>query len=669
MAMHAWEETEEDDKDEEHSRDGNRGGMLATSGMGVFPDSSKMKEKLREQMLRPRYHVHDLYAKKGFAQCLARQDYFEKVTLLVIACNAIWIGVDTDQNSANILLDAQPLYQIIEHCFCIFFAFEWTIRFSAFKDKKTAFRDAWFAFDSLLVVFLVTETWVMSAIVLLMGEGTTIGKISILRMARLLRLSRMARMVRLFRAMPELLILIKGLAASLRSVVFTLIMLLSIVYVFAIAFKQLCDGAECETEFSSVLETIHRLWLHGALMDNIQELTDSLEKEGFFMLVLFYIYLLLTALTMMNMLIGVICEVVSAVAATEKEALMLAHVRDQMRTIVATGDRNEDREISKTEFLELLQKKKAADILQDVGVDVIGLVDVADTIFEARPEDAGEDRNLSFAEFMNLVLDLRGSNTATLKDITDLRRHMNSRFSHLEHKIIEHLSVALRRSITFQRCRPDDDESSASPDDASPHLGFLPRTVIAGVPQEHKKTSNRSSASPQSVPVRIIKKGSHDSSNLPLLGDQSLAALNYELQCAKQEISKYRNSVCQQTTHDARTGATFSPQACIAAVPGASICSDGTIAVDLDEELAWVPFAKDSATAAGELPLQDSSSCPGGSNCRSRTSSDSIAPTATDARSGAHGPSAFMGLPRAAGEPILTADGRGNSRDSSRFAA
>jgi len=610
--MHAWEEAE-DDQDEERSRDGVQNGLLTTMGKGVFPNSSQMKEQLREQMLRPQYNVHDLYKQTGFSQWIARQQYFENMTLVVIAFNAIWIGVDTDQNSASILLDAQPLFQIIEHFFCIYFSFEWTVRFLAFKHKKNGFRDPWFAFDSILVAFIVFETWIMSAIVLLSGSGSSIGSPSILRMARLLRLSRMARMVRLFRAMPELLILIKGLGASVRSMLFTLVLLFSIVYVFAVAFKQLCDGTDCEHAFASVSEAIHTLWLNGTLMDDIGSLIQPLEKQGVLMLWLFYIYLLLTALTMMNMLIGVICEVVSAVSATEKEALMLSYVRDQIKTLMTKGDFDEDRAISQEEFMELLQNKAAANILQDVGVDVVGLVDVADTIFEADPEQADEEKNLSFAEFMNLVLDMRGSNTATLKDIMELRKHINSRFVSLECKILESLNGSLRRTTYDQ-------------DDQSP------------VSREHRTVSKDSEADLHpSTSDKIFRKGVNDSGNLRMFSDDRLTALRSELQRVKQELSKYRNFANQQTTADARVGTQFSPEACVSIVPGASTCSDGTITLDLDEELVWVPFAKDSVTAPvtipGEVPLQDRPSGPGGSGHRPRVSAD-VPATASDACSG-----------------------------------
>jgi len=83
---------------------------------------------------------------------------------------------------------------------------------------------------------MVMETWVLTIVMAFAatGQGGGLGGASILRLFRLLRLSRMARMLR---SMPELLIMIKGIVAATRAVMFTLLLLLGIMYVFGIAFS------------------------------------------------------------------------------------------------------------------------------------------------------------------------------------------------------------------------------------------------------------------------------------------------------------------------------------------------------------------------------------------------------------------------------------------------
>merc|ERR1712107_295114 len=112
----------------------------------------------------------------------------------------------------------------------------------AFEIKRYSMSDGWFVFDSILLVLMLTETWIMTAIFFFVlagdGKGNILSSSSLLKLVRLVRLTRMARMARLLRAVPELIILIKGIASAARSVFFTLCLLISIVYVFAILFKQ-----------------------------------------------------------------------------------------------------------------------------------------------------------------------------------------------------------------------------------------------------------------------------------------------------------------------------------------------------------------------------------------------------------------------------------------------
>jgi len=84
--------------------------------------------------------------------------------------------------------------------------------------------------------------------------------------------------------------------------------------------------------------------------------------------------------------------------------------------------------ISKDEFAKILDNPLAARSLTEVGVDVFGLVDLQDFIFEAEDENGeSKEKQLSFCDFMEVVLQLRGSNNATVKDIVDLRKFVQKK--------------------------------------------------------------------------------------------------------------------------------------------------------------------------------------------------------------------------------------------------
>lgn len=236
----------------------------------------------------------------------------------------------------------------------------------------------------------------------------------------------MARMARLLRAMPELMVLIKGMVVAMRSVFFTLCLLAGILYVFGIAFVQLMKGTDAGDKFFfSVPAAMNSLLLQGVLPDE-SYIIEEVGADGWVFKVIILIYIVLAGLCVMNMLVGVLCEVVSVVSAVEKESLLVNYVKGTLQHMLQTSgiDADGDHKIAKHEFEALLDMPGAAKAIQEVGVDVIGLMDFTDFIFK-------DGKELSFPDFMDMVLQLRGSNNATVKDVVDLRKHLTTEMQKL----------------------------------------------------------------------------------------------------------------------------------------------------------------------------------------------------------------------------------------------
>lgn len=241
---------------------------------------------------------------------------------------------------------------------------------------------------------------------------------SVLRVLRMAKLFRMGRAVRLMRALPELAILVKGISIATRSVFFTLLLLMLIIYVFAITFRQLTDGTAIGDQyFPSVPTSINSLLLDGVLPDNAQIVNDLADEEWYYWPIIMF-FLLLAALTVMNMLVGVLVEVVGTVADAEKESMAVTEMRDQLEKVMKELDGDNTGCISKSEFGKILVNRNAAKLLQEIGVDVVGLVDLADFIFE----DYGVMGELDLEDFMRVVLDLRETNTAKVKDVVMMQK-------------------------------------------------------------------------------------------------------------------------------------------------------------------------------------------------------------------------------------------------------
>jgi len=229
-------------------------------------------------------------------------------------------------------------------------------------------------------------------------------------------------MARIIRKVPELLIMVKAVASALRSVGLALLLLGISVYVFAIAFRMTLDGTPVGASmFSNCAIAMHTLIMHGTFLDAVSDVMQELLTDSIPGFVLMYCFITLSAVTIMNMLIAILCEVITAVADAEKEALQVSITTEVLQTCLSAGaDQNNDGCIDLQEFHSMLQNQQVRKVLHEVDVDVQTLVNFADVLFE---DDEGTTQpQLPFADFMQRLLQLRGRNTATVKDLVDLRK-------------------------------------------------------------------------------------------------------------------------------------------------------------------------------------------------------------------------------------------------------
>eukprot|EP00931_Biecheleriopsis_adriatica_P054911 TRINITY_DN32363_c0_g1_i1.p1 TRINITY_DN32363_c0_g1~~TRINITY_DN32363_c0_g1_i1.p1 ORF type:complete len:749 (+),score=169.32 TRINITY_DN32363_c0_g1_i1:112-2358(+) len=357
--------------------------------------------------------LHD----KGCAQRIVKGTVFENFTLLVILSNVLWIGADTLVNDADLLLDADLPVILLENAFCCYFTFELGIRFLAYKSKFFIFKDWWFLFDSLLVGMMIIETWVMVVIAVVTNSaGLEIRNAGVLRVLRLVRLVRVGRVMRVLRAVPEVMILVKALAVASRTVLFTLCLLGAVIYVFGIAFTTMSkDFAVREVYFRDLWGSMFTLTFYACLGDGLTDLAIACFQANVLLALLFCVYILFAPLTVLNMIVAVMVEVVSQIAVAERENLTVAHVQESIIDLLRELDTDRNQLISVEEFAALLENKDHLAALHDVGLDVVQLMENPDMIF-------GTSSELSFKEFVDEILLLRVNNAATLKDLVHMRK-------------------------------------------------------------------------------------------------------------------------------------------------------------------------------------------------------------------------------------------------------
>eukprot|EP00933_Yihiella_yeosuensis_P067503 TRINITY_DN72360_c0_g1_i1.p1 TRINITY_DN72360_c0_g1~~TRINITY_DN72360_c0_g1_i1.p1 ORF type:complete len:193 (-),score=50.43 TRINITY_DN72360_c0_g1_i1:56-577(-) len=125
--------------------------------------------------------------------------------------------------------------------------------------------------------------------------------------------------------------------------------------------------------------------------------------------------------------------------------------------------------IGKSEYVILMTEPSIVKIMQDVGVDVVVLVDMMDQIFEdAAVKNGGY---MTFPDLVEVILSMRGNNAATVKDCKEQIRATKA--------IISAAVADVTRELTYikscvgggrdgrHRSSSDDDDEESDVEDAA----------------------------------------------------------------------------------------------------------------------------------------------------------------------------------------------------------
>ncbi|CAK0798065.1 unnamed protein product [Prorocentrum cordatum] len=373
-----------------------------------------------------------LSMENGWAR-VAGAPWFFMLSMLFVVLNAVWIWVETDMNDGASFIQAEFRVQVVEVAFCAYFSIEWFIRWKSYDLTAQALSDRWFLFDAILVFFMIIEIVVVPASVAIAHSDTSNAGGTDIGVFRTLRLLRLSRVARLLRVIPELMMLIRGIKASLRTVSFTVILLSGLLFIFAVFFKtQVRDHPLEEEKFSTVFNSMLTLLMYGTLLDSPMEFYLEITDEWPELVIAYLVFICLSSFTLLNMLIGMLCDVVQKVADQDQSDIEVRFLTDNLLNILQDFDTSGDRHISRDEFNVLMHSPDTHDVLTKFGTDPESFILLADQIYEC---DA--DGLLSFKEFFDTVMRLRGGNSARVKDMVELRLFVGKQFEALGKQVGE----------------------------------------------------------------------------------------------------------------------------------------------------------------------------------------------------------------------------------------
>merc|ERR1712072_648713 len=125
-------------------------------------------------------------------------------------------------------------------------------------------------------------------------------------------------------------------------------------------------------------------------------------------------FILLTSLTVLNMLIGVLCEVVSAVGQNERDEADIRLVKHGILKELLQFDANGDGTISQVELEHVMKSRKAIAVLEELEVDRACLDEIHGMLFTV-PSDS-----VSISTVLETCLMYRGSQPPTVKHLVDV---------------------------------------------------------------------------------------------------------------------------------------------------------------------------------------------------------------------------------------------------------
>jgi hypothetical protein len=242
---------------------------------------------------------------------------------------------------------------------------------------------------------------------------------------------RIVRLVRLIRTVPQLQLMIVSIWRAVPPIIITLLLLAMLTFVFALLLKE-SAGVKFES-FNSFQEAMLTLLVNGVFMDSPGMIIDMFLRADYYIHAIgFIIYILLCGYMVMNLLIGILCEIVHEATQTEQNTRDEQYLRDNLIDVLECYDRNDDGYLNRHEFNLAVANPDLKIILNKCSVDTKDLLSYGEVLFaEEESRRCSQKDGLRIEKFLHLVLRLRRHNNATVADIVALREYLDHFSNHM----------------------------------------------------------------------------------------------------------------------------------------------------------------------------------------------------------------------------------------------
>jgi len=236
---------------------------------------------------------------------------------------------------------------------------------------------------------------------------------------RALRAVRVIRVVRLMQFFTSLRLLVESILGTLQSLVWTVLLLLFILYVFAVIFAQasidylVSNTAETndalEYYFGDLPITIYTLFKAISGGVSWQDVAESLNRLHWSSPALFVVFIAFVYIVVLNVVTGVFCQTALENAANDKDFLMEEHMALKKRESVTLAelfknmDTDHDDTLTLAEFEEALRHNEVRECFETMDLTV------HDALHVFRMLDCNHTFGVNSDEFVEGCLRLKGN--------------------------------------------------------------------------------------------------------------------------------------------------------------------------------------------------------------------------------------------------------------------
>ncbi|CAE7529922.1 Scn8a [Symbiodinium natans] len=362
--------------------------------------------------------------RSGRAQDTLESRWFRIMSAMVIVVNAIVVTWLTDWSLQHSGRNMPPGFEIVDLAFLLFYALEIALKFYVHRGYFFANENAaWNIFDLILVIFSsfdVAANWPTSG-----EDEAPPNNLGYMRVFRMFKFAKILRTIRIIAFVRELSMMLESFRQCVIAMFWGLVLLLFLLYVFALVFAQGVASHVATTHatgdldadimfaFGSVGTSMLSLYMAVTGGNDWSVYYEATIGMGSFYPLVFLSYTFFFIFALFNILTGVFVERAVAAALPDREELIaqerkkiLKQVED-LRALFKALDSDRSGKISKAEFLADMEDDRIVSYMHTLGLDMHD----AEHFFDLVSNDKN-DKEVDIDTFIEHCMSMKGTATA-----------------------------------------------------------------------------------------------------------------------------------------------------------------------------------------------------------------------------------------------------------------